>query len=243
MKLLALDIETSYIVAGVWGLFKQNVAINQILDPGGMICWAAKWVGKKEVVFRRKGEKGFLTDLQKLLNEADAVLSYNGQRFDIKKINREFLLAGLPPPAPTKHIDLLKTVKAKFYFCSNKLQNIAGELGIGAKVKHEGFELWTKCLQGDKSAWGRMKKYNVQDVLLLEKLYKKVQGWIGGHPSYSLAAEARICTNCGSSKVQSRGYQLTKVGRYKRAQCQTCGHWQRERHNEVERGTELLVSL
>lgn len=233
MKILAIDIETSFTTAGVWGLFNQNVAINQILEPGQMICYAAKWVGQPKMFFARRDDKNCLEDLWKLLNEAQAVLSYNGTRFDMKKINREMLLAGLPPPAPYKHIDLLKTVKKQFSFVSNKLDWISQELGIGEKVKHEGFPLWKKCMAGDEAAWKRMKRYNIGDVKLLERLYYKLQGWITNHPSFSLDQEERVCTNCAGHSLQHRGYQTTKVAKYARLACSDCGAWQRERINEV----------
>ncbi len=51
MKILLLDIETSPNLAYVWGLFKQNVAINQIKESGSVLCWAAKWYGSRDVMF------------------------------------------------------------------------------------------------------------------------------------------------------------------------------------------------
>ncbi len=45
-----------------------------------------------------------------IVNSLAPILSnYNGNRFDIPMLNKEFLEAGMPPPSPAKHIDLLQT--------------------------------------------------------------------------------------------------------------------------------------
>jgi len=245
LKILALDIETMFITAGAWGLFDQNISIGQVLDPGGMICWSAKYVGEKATYFRKKGDKLFLKELHQLLSECNAVLSYNGDRFDLKKINTAFLKAGLTQPPPIKSIDLLKTFKKKFSFISNKLQYVCTELEVGSKVDHEGFPLWIKCAQGDQKAWKKMETYNRGDVLLLEKLYRRVEGWVSNGPSHSLMSEARVCPECGSKHLQERGYRYTKTGKYKRLQCIPLGHWSSERISTVDKDKRqnILVSL
>ncbi len=48
-KILHLDIETAPMLVWAWGLFKQNVSIGQIHQDWHMLCWAAKWHGKREV--------------------------------------------------------------------------------------------------------------------------------------------------------------------------------------------------
>ncbi len=60
MKILALDIETSPTKGYVWSLWGQNVAINQIEEPGKVLCWASQWVGEKKLEYRRVGDKDFL---------------------------------------------------------------------------------------------------------------------------------------------------------------------------------------
>lgn len=51
MKILMLDIEVSPNTAHVWGLWQQNVSINQLMESSYTLCWAAKWHGTKEVMF------------------------------------------------------------------------------------------------------------------------------------------------------------------------------------------------
>lgn len=239
MKVLALDIENSYIIGGMWGLWNQNFSLEQLFDYGKVLCYAARWVGDKHMAFERHDNEDFLTGIHRLLDEADAVLTFNGKRHDLPLLNREFLKAGLSPPSPYKHIDLLETAKRAFKFPSNKLQHLVTELGIGSKLDHEGFELWTKALANDEKAWATMEKYNKHDVVLLEKLYKRMLPWIAGHPNHNLYTSHRngpVCNNCGGRHLQRRGFDTTLTQKYQRYKCmsKTCGKWMRSRFTVVE---------
>lgn len=235
MKILLLDVETAPNTAYVWGLFKQNISISQIVDSSAMLCWAAKWLDSPEVMFSSilMGKKGMLKEIHKLLDQADAVVHYNGSRFDIPTLNKEFLEAGMSPPSPYAQIDLLRTARQQFRFPSNKLDYVGQALKLGKKVKHEGFELWIKCMNKDKEAWERMEEYNIQDVMLLEQVYHKFLPWIKNHPNKAMHDESEhTCPSCGSHKVQKRGYNVTAGGKYQRYQCQSCGTWSAERKTE-----------
>lgn len=186
MKILMLDIETTPLQVYTWGLWDQNIGINQIIKSTEMMCFGAKWLGQKSVTFRsvhHDGKKAMLEELHGLMDEADALVGWNSASFDHKHINREFLENKMTPPAPTKDLDLMTIVKANFQFPSNKLDYVAQKLGVGSKVKHSGFELWIKCMAGDDKAWREMKKYQIQDVQLLDSLYDILLPWFPGSGS------------------------------------------------------------
>ena len=232
MKILLLDIESAPNTAYVWGLFKQNISISQIVNSSEMLCWAAKWLGDDTVEFASVmgGKRKMLQRIHTLLNEADAVVHYNGSRFDIPTLNKEFLLAGMSPPAPYAQIDLLQTARRQFRFPSNKLDYVGQALGVGRKEGHEGFELWIKCMNRDKDAWDRMEAYNKQDVILLEQVYFKFLPWIKNHPNRGVHSETPLmCPTCGSNEVRKRGFNVTKAGKYQRYQCSGCGSWSSQR--------------
>jgi DNA polymerase elongation subunit (family B) len=228
MRLLTIDIETRPNLAWVWGLWNQNVGANQIAESTEMICFSAKWVGKHKVHFysvHHHGKDEMLKALWSLLDEADAVIHYNGRSFDIPHINREFLEAEMNPPSPYRQIDLLRAVKRKFRFPSNKLEYVAESLDIGAKLKHEGFDLWRRCMAGEDSAWKLMRQYNINDVALTELLYERIRPWIPNIPSHAAFSQEKVCPACGSKKFQMRGFAYTQQSRYRRYQCQNCGKW------------------
>lgn len=238
MNILGLDIETAPNTAHVWGLFNQNIGINQIQQTGRVMCWAAKWVTMKNVDFMSEfhdDHESMIRQAHEMLEAADAVLTYNGKRFDLPTLNREFLKLGLAPPSPYHHIDLLEVMRSNFRFTSNKLDHVLQELQIGAKVRHAGHELWTKCMNGDPKAWAHMKRYNIGDVVMLEKLYTHLLPWIKAHPNHAMYTDETrpICTNCGSHNLQSRGKQVTRTQQYSRFQCQDCGTWTRTRFTEL----------
>jgi DNA polymerase elongation subunit (family B) len=241
-KILLLDIETAPNTAYVWGLFKQNISISQVVDSSSVLCWAAKWLGDEEVMFDsvvKSGRKRMLKRIHKLLEQCDAVVHYNGTRFDIPTLNKEFLEASMLPPAPYQQVDLLRTARRQFRFPSNKLDYVARALNLGQKEKHEGFELWIKCMQKDPDAWERMEKYNKQDVVLLEAVYNRFLPWIKNHPNHGLYNESVVCSSCGSQHLQRRGYSVSTVGKYQRYQCNGCGSWSQERVSEGVAATML----
>lgn len=169
-----------------------------------------------------------ISRIHKMLSEADAVVHFNGKRFDIPTLNKEFLLHGLTPPAPYKQIDLLQVTKKQFRFPSNKLDYVSQVLGLGSKLHHKGHELWVGCMKNQPKDWKVMEKYNKQDVILLEKLYNRLLPWITNHPNTGVYIGRPVCTNCGSSKLQKRGLARTQAQSYTRYQCQGCGKWCRD---------------
>lgn len=230
IRTLVLDIETQPAEAFVWGLFDQNIGINMLKNVGGTMSWAAKWAGEKDMYFsslHHSGKVPMVVNMWHLLNEADEVVGWNSQSFDTRHLNTEFIKLGLPPPSPYKQIDLMRTVKSKMRFISNKLDFVSQTLGVGKKVEHEGFELWLACMNGDKDAWARMREYNEHDVELTEKLYFKLRPWVTNNVSRAASTDGVVCTSCGSDHLHSHGTVRTRANVFKRYQCQECGTWVR----------------
>jgi len=227
VRILHLDIETAPNKVYSWGLFNQNISINQIVEAGYTMCWAAKWHGEKQVMFGsiHQDPVKMVEDIFELINQADAIVHYNGEKFDMPTLNKEFLLHGLGVPDPYHHIDLLKVVRKRFKFPSNKLDYVAQALGLGAKTQHKGMDLWRECMDGDDKAWKIMERYNKQDVRLTEKLYNELLPWIQNHPNHALYKETTrpVCPNCGSEHVNKQGVETTLTMKYQRYKCMDCG--------------------
>lgn len=250
MKILLLDIETAPNRVYTWGLWNQNIAVNQIEEPGYTLCWAAKWLGEKEVMFSslyKADVADMLKGVYDLIEQADAIVHFNGTKFDMPKLMQEFLEMGWPPPSPVSEIDLYRTVKKRFAFPSNKLSYVLGVLGLEGKMAHKGMELWRECMADDPEAWATMEAYNKQDVKALEPLYNLMKPWIIGHPNAGLYAsnDTPICPNCGSSHLQSRGLYHAKTQSYNRYRCNDCGKWSRVRTTalSVEKRKVILVGV
>lgn len=235
MKIAAWDIELTPLTTYSWTLWPNFIPIQQLVKPQEMLCFGFRWLGQKKVTFKslhHHGKQEMLETLWNLLNEADALVSWNGAGFDSKHVRREFLENGFPPPSPWEEIDLMKTAKQQFKFPSNKLDYVSQALGVGQKVQHTGFQLWIDCMAGDTKAWNLMRKYQRQDVNLLVDLYEKLQPWIKSHPNRALTAgDPTVCPNCGGTNLIRRGEAYTKTYKYLRFQCSPkaggCGKWLR----------------
>lgn len=249
MRILLLDIETAPNIVYTWGLRDQNISINQIEQSSYVMCYAAKWYGRKGVTFvagkdgKGKAHQKMLNSVHGLLDEADVVVHYNGLSFDTPTLNKEFVIHGMKPPSPYKQVDLYRAVRGAFRFQSNKLDYVTKALDLGQKIRHEGQELWTKCMHGDRAAWTRMRKYNIGDVTLLEKLYDHIKPWIKGHPNHSAFKLQAVCPPCGSTSLQKRGLGGNKKGEYDRFQCKDCGAWSRGPVRKRGKPADYRVSL
>lgn len=213
-------------VVHAWGLFDQNIGIGQVLADPYMLSFAARWGHEKRTKFysvHDVGRQEMVNTLWNYLDEADALVSWNGAGFDTKHANREFVQAGLTPPSAFKEIDLMMAARSQFRFLSNKLDYVSQLLGIGKKKSTGGHELWIACMNGDEAAWRKMRRYNIQDVNLLVEIYDKLLPWIRNHPNLNLYGDAEGCPACGSENYQKRGLAHTGVSSYQQYSCNDCG--------------------
>jgi hypothetical protein len=229
-KILLLDIETSPYTALVWGVRKQYLTSRNLLDTQKVLSWAAKWYGEDDTYFDslgRNDEESMLLNMHDMISEADIVITYNGNSFDLPTLNRDWLKHGITPPAPYASLDLYRTVRSRFRFSSNKLDDVCQELGLGKKTEHRGLMLWYDCMLGKRDAWQEMETYNTNDVIMLEALYDRVKPWITNHPNLSVLSGDLCCPTCGSKKFQNRGERKLASGLFHRYQCsvKSCGKW------------------
>jgi RNase_H superfamily len=258
VRIVTLDIETSPILAYVWGLFKQFVNLNQIVDDWTIISFSYKWLAQDVVHHHSTGGKGvkkvrddkkLLLLLWEVLDRADIVVAQNGVKFDVKKINARFIQHGLPPPTPYKVVDTMLEARKIAAFTSNKLAWLSEVLTDAPKSEHKkfpGFELWTECLADNPEAWEEMRVYNDQDIRATEAVYLKLRPYMIGHPNVAAynADEDMQCPKCSSVDVQRRGLALTQTGQYQRYQCKSCRGWARTRYteNSIEKRKALLMN-
>ena len=227
LKVLLFDLETSPNLSWTFG-GKYEVNVTAFEKEGYILCFAYKWLGEKTVhsySLRDLTRKQLVTKLRDLFDEADVLIAHNGNSFDIKMSNREFTYFKLTPPSPYRTLDTKVIAKNKFRFTSNKLDDLGEYLGLGRKIDTGGIELWLGCMEGDTNAWSKMIKYNKQDVVLLEKVYLRLLPYIERHPRLD-KTNNKTCPNCGSNKVEARGYlELSNGFRRHKYWCRNCGRW------------------
>ena len=240
-RIKTLDIETAPLESYTWGIWEQDVGIDQIKTEWSVISYAIKDLGDPKVRYRDTGgrgpkkvrdDKALLVELHKELDDCDILIAQNGRAFDTKKVNARMAMHGIRPYSPVRVIDTLLMAKKHFMFTSNKLDWLSRNLTDHPKDTHKefpGFELWIECMKDNPKAWEVLKRYNIQDVVAAEKVYLRFRPWIVSHPSLAVYAggDQHLCPACGSSHVQRRGEEVTQAAIYARYHCQECGKWSR----------------
>lgn len=232
-KILILDIETLPIEALVWDVWNQNINMEQIEKDWSVLSWAAKWLfdtnvmGASVTAAEAKAHEDIsvLRDVWKLLDEADLVITHNGDRFDFKRLNARFFIHGLPKPMYYKSIDTWRVAKDNFDLTYGKLDWIARVTGIGRKVETK-FEWWKECHEGNQKYLDLMLEYNKWDVNLEEEAYLKLRPWMTNHPNmnlFTLSGDVPCCPTCGGLDLHWNGKYSTPLGLYKAFRCQSCG--------------------
>lgn len=233
-RILVLDIETARMIVGIWNLgWKLTVGPDQMLKDWFIYGWSAKWLGSaitmsdfttpEEALART--DKRICTSLWDLLEEADAVITHNGIKFDHPKIESRFLENGLGPVSSYATIDTYKAVSKRMGFSSNKLDYL-GKTLAGQQKMNTTYSLWIECEQGVPEALTYMETYCKADVNLLEQVYYIVRPWIKGHPNLAVLmnTDKAVCPTCGSdSLTKIDGLYTTQQGAYTMVRCNTCG--------------------
>lgn len=169
-------------------------------------------------------DRALCEHIYKVLSEADGIITQNGKKFDLPFLQTRLLKHGLPPLPPIKHVDTKILMKRNLFLYSNSL-DYAGKFFLNeGKVDHDGWELWCRVYDGDSSAKKLMEKYCKGDVLLLEKLYKKLLRFSKSGPNFNLFHEEKLdyCSNCGSASLMKWGYYYSATKRLQRYRCNDC---------------------
>lgn len=252
-KILLFDIETSLIQAYVWGLWKQNISINQVIEDWYVICWSAKWYGDQDVFNssvhdyelplsgRYKDNERYVVEaLWKCLDEADIIVAYNGKSFDRKKMNFKFFEYGLPEPSPYKLVDPMLIVKDNFSITSAKMDYVARYVESLESGKHEtNINLWVACMNNDVQSLDYMLSYCDQDIEVLEHVYDAVKHWDKNSPQMMMYYDddQMRCNSCGSvhlTKLENKA-AYTSLSKFDVYRCDDCSKVMRGRDNQISK--------
>jgi DNA polymerase elongation subunit (family B) len=233
-RVLFLDTENAPNLGYVWGKWEQNVI--DFKSNWFFLSFAYKWQGSRAIhckalsdypLFKKdpENDRELVKDLWAIINDADVIIAHNGDRFDLRKANARFVAQGMKPPSPYKTVDTLKIARRYFQFDSNKLDDLGKYLGVGRKLPHTGKHLWFGCMSGDPKSWATMRRYNSQDVALLERVYLKLRPWAATHPNLTHITRLSGCPTCQSTNLTCQGFKFSKAGKRQQFQCKDCGSW------------------
>jgi len=233
-KIALFDIETAPSLGYFWGKLYETDII-EVDTPWYMLCFSYKWLETGRIHthslrdypgYRRNPEddRRLVGDLHKLFDEADILIAHNGDRFDIRKAYAKFIKYGLKPPSDFRSIDTLKIARKHFLFEGNRLNELGKYLGFGGKKTTTGFELWKRCMAGEKAAWDLMEQYNRRDVELLDKVFDKLKAFASNIATLGTPGSHDHCPRCRSERIQGWGVRPTNARLYQRLRCNDCGH-------------------
>jgi hypothetical protein len=230
VKRLFFDIETSPNIVYSWRIgYNLNITPENIIDERKIICISYKWESE-EVIHtltwdKNQCDKKMLTKFISVANQADELIAHNGDRFDIKWVRTRCIYHRIPMFPNYKTLDTLKKAKSGFNFNSNKLDYIAQYLGVGAKVKHSGFDMWKGVMQNDKTALSEMVHYCEGDIIVLEDVFLTMQSYIkqNTHAGVLNNNLKYSCPCCSSEQITLLKNNVTAMGTIKRLiECNDC---------------------
>lgn len=231
VKTIIYDLETSRTRVEGYGN-RWDFKVVKFIKPSELMCYSWKELGSAKVNFVSRWDFGtyveFVNSLRELLDGADITIAHNGGSFDDKMANRFFLQCGLNPPKPRKTIDTKREAKRWFRFESNSLDDLGDFLGLGRKESIGYSDLEDDYMTGSpkKKTVGLLKKYNNQDVNLLEKIYLAMRPYMQSHPNLGdLTQIDGVCPKCLSADLKLEGTHARRNGRVQSYSCNNCGGW------------------
>ena len=232
IKRLFFDIETSPNVVYSWRIgYNLTLTPDNIIDERKIICISYKWEDSDKIYSlkwdKNQCDKQMLIDFIEQANQADELIAHNGDRFDIKWIRTRCIFHRIPMFPQYKTLDTLKKAKNGFNFNSNKLDYIAQFLGVGAKVKHSGFDMWKKVMKNDPEAMDEMVNYCEGDIIVLEDVYFTMQNYIKTNTHNGVINNnlKYSCPSCGSEYSELIKNNVTALGTIKRLmECNDCDY-------------------
>ena len=224
-RVLTIDIERLPGLARVFDQKTNFVSHRNFIQSPETICFAARWYGEKTPIFEAawNDREAMVRRSWELYDEATAVVTFNGKRFDDKHLKALWFEAGYAPPRPWKPIDLFPAVK-QFGYLSSSLDYVTKRLGRPGKVDAYNMDMAFAAMEGDEKAQKRLRRYNIGDIELTEWLYDRLRGWMPNHPHLGAPSDGKTCNQCGSDKLKAQPtkYRAVVID-YALMRCERCG--------------------
>lgn len=169
------------LVVGFLDIETTNLKAN----AGPMLSWAMKVRGEKEprqdVITRaelldKSYDRRIVQSCIDNIREMDAIVTYFGSRFDVPFLRTRAIGMGLDFPkfGEVFHWDLFYQARSKLLTHRKSLDAITAFMGIEGKT-HLDMEIWFDARFGDQDALDYVVEHNLQDVLILEKAFDKLE--------------------------------------------------------------------
>lgn len=223
-KILTVDIERKMGICRAWQPRTDYIPPRDWIQWPSLLCVAFKWLGSKPefVSVWDDGREAMAKRVWDAYDAADAVITFNGLRFDNRHMRSEWLELGMPAPRPWKDIDLFAEARRSLGFESKSLDQLCQRLGVPGKTGKYDADEADAAADGDVNAQGRLRRYNIGDIRATEALYLRMLGWLPAHPVLGEDTDEMVCCQCGSTELQPNGWYRAVVLDYALYRCSHC---------------------
>jgi len=241
LKLLLYDLEIAMNISAHYDRWNTNIPYKHTLHPKFLISASWQWFdedGKNKVhntnllKFPKAFKEDFRNDyhvierLHREVDQADCLLAFNGDGFDIKYFHRFCEKHNLPFVGHKPSIDPFKIAKRHFKFESNGLDNLCDYLGIERKIATSD-DLFFRASMGERKAIKEMAAYNDGDIdPTLRDLYIRLRKYLKNHPSMNAYKPGFNCRTCGSDNLIIHKHRKLAGSQLKTQYlCKNCGSY------------------
>lgn len=205
------------------------------------LCMAWRWLGERRTHFAATWLGDNLAETSwRLYNEATHILGFNQRKADNRWCRNDWLLGGLPEPAPWRDIDLYVIARNQLAMEARSLDFLASRLGIGGKSGHYSIEVARAAHAGDERAQRRMTTYNKGDVTLTIKAWERLRPLVkvpGLNLGLTYGDEEHRCSKCGHDRLDAVAQTAdTPQTSYSMYRCRKCRGLTRSAHRVAHSG-------
>lgn len=235
-RILALDVEMSFNVSYHYDQWKVNIPWTHIKQRQFMISAAWQWIGSDNIYTacvlddKARFEKDHTDDyhviksLKDEIDQADAVIAYNGRRFDIKEINTGLDRHRLGPLHEFVLLDPIQIAKSKFRFKGgNSLANLCNLFELPVQKGKVELEDWIGATEGNKESIKKVVEYNITDIPTMVMVWERIKPFAPSKLNMNHFVDADVCSHCGSPdlKLHMKKKATRATIRYQ-YRCQDC---------------------
>ncbi len=199
------------------------------------LCYSWRWLGERQTHFAATWKGDDLAALSwSLYDEATHVLTFNGRKADNRWCRNDWLLAGLPEPAPWRDIDLYVIARSQLSMESRSLDFLCQRLGLPGKRGHYSIETARAAAAGDEKAQRSMERYNRGDVKATIDAWERLRPLVkvpGLNLGLAYGDEEFRCSKCGHDRLDRQPQTAdTPQTAYALYRCRKCKGLTRSSH-------------
>lgn len=232
-KRLFYDIETSFCKGHFWRPgYNQRIGPEQILEYAKIISIHWKWEGEDKVYnldwgLKKQCDKKLVKAFLKQMDKADEIITHNGKRFDTPWIRTRAIKHDIAMRYEYNEIDTYKLCKKYLNLPSNSLKEVCKYFDLENKKDAGGLSTWINVIVNkDKEALDHLLFYGDGDIVSLEAVFNKINGYIKPNMQYAvLRGESKYhCPECGQLGRLRKTYTTAAgtIQHYLSCQSATC---------------------